>query len=385
MSNVTEPIELRCYSPATTGGEAATSIEADAIDLKNQYFLITRGAGPVEWHPPHWAEPMPRDCIYFGQAFLHMEKQSQVTGLRVYITYDWNNLPEYGESVVVLLLGEEIGRVPRYIRHVRAVFKTMRMRPYLGIRKWKLDALRFGMLMKAIRDWPHYWKSIYAAEHTPRDWPHRVREERTCLDVPLGYLNFESLPQKPMQDRAFHCFFAGQRVAPKKTGWMGLLPLPKNESRAGMFAALRKLQQSKIGFRFDGASNDSDADNAETGLARNGWRSYSQRMMDTKFCLAPRGNVVDTFRFFEGMRSGCVVVCEPLPPERFYAGAPVIQIDDWSELAGKLAPFLGGDQESYEALDGMRRKTLDWWEQQCSESAIGREMAQFVDTYRKAE
>jgi hypothetical protein len=351
--------------------EVATRTDAGSSGLKNRYFLITRGADAIEWFPPHYAESMPRDCIYFGRAFAEMEKLCRLQGLRVYVTYDWNSLPEYGEQVVVLLLGEEIGRVPRYIRHVGAVFKTMRMRPYLGIRNWKLDALRFGLLVKAVRDWAGHWISTYAAAHPPRAWPRRVHKDATCLDVPLGYLNLEELPQKTMRERPFHGFFAGQVVAPKKAGVLGLVPLPKNESRKSMLASVEKLMRRHSGFRFDGPGVDDFA----TGQQISDRRSYSQRMMDAKLCLAPRGNVVDTFRFFEGMRSGCVVVCEPLPPERFYAGAPVIEISDWNELADKIVPLFEDD----EALEILRQRTLDWWEKKSSEAATGREMARFIE------
>jgi hypothetical protein len=41
---------------------------------------------------------------------------------------------------------------------------------------------------------------------------------------------------------------------------------------------------------------------------------YSEIMADTKICLAPRGSSVESCRFFEGMRQGCVVICNRLPP-----------------------------------------------------------------------
>jgi hypothetical protein len=135
-----------------------------------------------------------------------------------------------------------------------------------------------------------------------------------------------------------------------------------------MLAAAGEFERRHPDFNFDGPT-------AVGTASLDAERSYSQRMMDAKFCLAPRGNVVDTFRFFEGMRSGCIVVCEPLPRERYYSGSPVIEIDDWSELEERIAPIFHNN----ELLESMRRRSLQWWDEQCSEIVTGREMARFVD------
>jgi hypothetical protein len=91
----------------------------------------------------------------------------------------------------------------------------------------------------------------------------------------------------------------------------------------------------------------------------------------------------DTFRFFEGLRAGCLVVCETLTSEWFYKGAPVIQIDDWSSFAEAIRPYLSDAA----ALEQARLRSLDWWERKCSENAVGGAMADylvnvFLDTTR---
>ncbi len=59
---------------------------------------------------------------------------------------------------------------------------------------------------------------------------------------------------------------------------------------------------------------------------------YTEIMADTKIALAPRGSSVETYRFFEAMRQGCVVICDRLPPHWFYVGCPAIQIEDSGDL-----------------------------------------------------
>lgn len=94
---------------------------------------------------------------------------------------------------------------------------------------------------------------------------------------------------------------------------------------------------------------------------------YAQRMMNSKVCLAPRGSVADTWRFFEGLKSGCAVITNPLPDEWYYRGAPVIQIDDWRELEGVIVPLLADESK----LEEIHLKSLKYWDEVCGEKAVG--------------
>jgi hypothetical protein len=107
-----------------------------------------------------------------------------------------------------------------------------------------------------------------------------------------------------------------------------------------------------------------------TGELKDG-RLYAQRMMDAKVCLAPRGTVADTWRYFEGLKSGCVVITNPLPDEWYYRGTPAIQIDHWSELEQVVIPLLA-DQAR---LEEIHLKTLRYWDDVCGEKAVGRFLA----------
>ena len=89
--------------------------------------------------------------------------------------------------------------------------------------------------------------------------------------------------------------------------------------------------------------------------------------METKICLVPRGTSFETFRFFEALRYGCVVVTEALPSRWFYKGAPVIQITDWSELEKILEKLLSDKQ----VLQEKHQESLNWWHKKCSEETVG--------------
>jgi hypothetical protein len=90
---------------------------------------------------------------------------------------------------------------------------------------------------------------------------------------------------------------------------------------------------------------------------------YTEIMADTRIALAPRGSSVETYRFFEAMRQGCVVICDRLPPHWFYAGCPAVQIDDWGNLEAEVKA-LSADPER---LKDLHRRSLAWWDEKLSE------------------
>ena len=230
------------------------------------------------------------------------------------------------------------------------------------------DQFHFVLWVKFIRNWMLYLRSLWDSTFVPREWPHRVNRTVRVLNVPIGYARQELLDQKAMQDRQFHCFFAGQ-VNLKLPLLRRLTPSPKVLARRKMLAVIGKMVKKDRRFRFDGGeamepriTSQVDSDN------------YSERMMNSKICVAPRGTAVDTFRFFEGLRAGCLVVCEHLTDEWYYAGAPVLRVKDWADLPEAIAPYLYDD----EALERARIQSLTWWTEVCGEKAVGRAMAEYL-------
>jgi len=103
---------------------------------------------------------------------------------------------------------------------------------------------------------------------------------------------------------------------------------------------------------------------------------YSQRLMDSKICLAPRGTSLETFRYYEGLRYGCVVLTEEQPPHWFYSDAPAIVVDHWDELPS-LIPYLLAHPN---VLQQKHREALDWWEHVASEEACTDYMVDCIET-----
>ena len=94
------------------------------LDRKNKYIVVHS-----DQHPPEKLDIAAiergelEEYIYFGKALYHMEQRLRQSGLTIFITLNnFRELPEYGDHVVVLLIGEERFHVPKYVTKVRAIF-----------------------------------------------------------------------------------------------------------------------------------------------------------------------------------------------------------------------------------------------------------------------
>jgi hypothetical protein len=95
--------------------------------------------------------------------------------------------------------------------------------------------------------------------------------------------------------------------------------------------------------------------------------SYGAKLCDSKIALCPGGwQSSETFRHYEAMRAGCIVISDRLPDTRLYRNSPIIQLADWTYLDRTIENLLG-DTARMVALQG---DTLNWWKTVCSESAV---------------
>lgn len=93
---------------------------------------------------------------------------------------------------------------------------------------------------------------------------------------------------------------------------------------------------------------------------------YGKILSESKIVLCPKGyKKTDCFRHFEAMRAGCIIVSEKLPTTEFYSKSPIIEIDNWNQGL-KVVENLLKDPERMKVL---QRKTMDWWNEKCSEKA----------------
>ncbi|RDJ27349.1 hypothetical protein DWF00_10315 [Bosea caraganae] len=335
------------------------------MESRFDYFLCRHGHKPVEINIFQYTDPFDDVCLtYWVRVLRELEPLLNAKDLVFYIVWDSETvreLPSYGKNVVVLLLMEEFCDIPPYFDKVLYVFKTYGFYPYVNASQRKLSV---ALMVKAIRDAGRWVcrSGLQAVLHGSA-----IAREEGGMVVPLGYARQTDLPGKPFAERRYTISFIGsvKQRAYHPVSLRALLGTPKDIARSRMLDELRQLavgMPDEVFWADTGSYMD--------GILSDGVR-YSELMADSKICLAPRGSSTETFRMFEGMRQGCVVICDRVPRHWFFEDCPFIQLDDWAELG----PCVNALLSDPERLVELHRSTLDWWERRCSAPALAGVMA----------
>ncbi len=162
--------------------------------------------------------------------------------------------------------------------------------------------------------------------HGLKYFQHSSNKISHIYDIPLGYARQLDLPIKDIEKREYDVSFAGSIQHGNYSRWSlkYWFDNPKSLSRKIMISKIKILKVKYPELKIELALTSSFG-SSKDALDKN---SYSENMMNTKICLVPRGTSFETFRFFEAMRYGCIVVVEALPLRWFYEGSPAIQIND---------------------------------------------------------
>jgi hypothetical protein len=333
------------------------------IDAKNAYVVIPPWNDEAcRWNPFDPDDlPMP-DCAYIGAVMRAMERDAGVAGFTFYITTNLQRLPSYGDRVVVVLIADEWCRIPLYAFKVRSVFKTYGTQLQVhGIGPRSLSAYDIAAFVQDARTSLIRLPSRVATAAAIA--LERLRGRKSAwriFDIPLGYYRQIALPFVPIGERRFDVYFAGSVANRGTSANLRQQLTPKFLSRARMLHYLRALAARRPDLAVETALTVAFAN--EDAAVR-----YSQTMMQTKICVVPRGTSLETYRYFEGLRVGCIVITEGVPRRWFYDGAPVLAVRDWSEL-DTFIPELLRDPSRLETIS---QASLAWWSTRCSEDVVG--------------
>ncbi|UKP00569.1 glycosyltransferase family 1 protein [Nostoc sp. UHCC 0870] len=337
--------------------------------VANKYYIYTKPQEKlISWDI---YEVNPQNCgfvAYFGKVFQVIEKNLQKTGLTFYVTMsEINELPSYGDNVVVFILGDELCRIPKYTHKVGAVFKCYGTNQILGCNPFLNPSyLNLVTTIKFLKNWAiRLPEMVNYKFHKFKNSRLGKRKITPIFDIPLGYFNSEDLPIKNMQERLYDVFFAGSVVHTHYPIWslQFWLRTPKTIARENMLSALNNFKKKHPELKVEISLTQSFGTASASAEAI----SYNQKMMNSKICLAPRGTSFETYRFFEAIKYGCIAITEALPQRWFYKNSPAIQMKDWQHLEAVLENLL--QNQAY--MERMHQKSLHWWKTKCSETVVG--------------
>ena len=97
--------------------------------------------------------------------------------------------------------------------------------------------------------------------------------------------------------------------------------------------------------------------------------SYSDVINNTRIVPVPIGSgSYESFRFFEAMMCGCVVLNTELPTTDFYNNAPHVRLKSWDQLV-RAVDILMADPDRMQVLSDRARQ---WYKDFCSPEAISK-------------
>lgn len=178
---------------------------------------------------------------------------------------------------------------------------------------------------------------------------------------PLGYANGVQQTIIPINNRNINVFFIGQlgRSRIKLYKYFA----NKNYIPDDLLLLFKKYIKKDFNNYFD-KSFIKFTTNFGEGL---NLEQYNYMLNNSKIVICPYGAVTEeTFRHYEAMRAGCVVVTLKMPDVFPYKDSPLVQINSWYDLNSTINKLL----KNPTLIDEIHNKTLNWWNQKCSEESV---------------
>lgn len=187
----------------------------------------------------------------------------------------------------------------------------------------------------------------FMTDNVPQEWKENAttfkayllpeQENGSVHSFPLGYnKKHKKLPNKPIKSRPIDVFFSGHMASTNRRHYM--MPV------VNFFTELK--ERPKLDFNITRGFN--------MGLSS---EEYSQKLHDSKIVICPAGNCsMETFRHYEAMRSGAVVVSPKLPETKIYKGAAICQVDNWEENVGQAIMDLLSDLDMLQLCQDRQQK-----------------------------
>lgn len=103
--------------------------------------------------------------------------------------------------------------------------------------------------------------------------------------------------------------------------------------------------------------------------------TYADILHRSCFAPVPPGISPITFRLFEALRAGCLVVTGPLPPYAYLKDLPALKVSaDWKELS----PFLQGAFKNPRGMQELQQESLAYYQRVCSPEGVAHQIASAI-------
>jgi Glycosyl transferases group 1 len=346
-----------------------------AASQQNRYFMVDLNPSEeIDIFLAHRCEWEGGRSFYLDVC-RSIETVSDISDLTFYISARTPaKLPRYGSDVVLLLLADELYAHRAYHHRLLAIFRCLPARPiYLdGIPN---SAKHFSYLAHYSYKYFQYAKGLVSIIRN-REWPHIHEAATRTMMVPLGcFAHFEP-DVIPMCDRDFDFAFLGSVTynANEKKWFHSYMESPKEFARRVMCESTREIS---LGGRWRGFIHATGDMKESISNALN----YADILARSKISLVPRGTCYDTYRFFESLKAGCVVICEPLPKLWFYEGHPGITISDWRHLPQLLDRLLSDP----ELLERKSQEGIKFYNDHCAQNVVADRMVKFLSVRLAAD
>ena len=211
-----------------------------------RYFLdLTEEGSARRWDPRAGPDPASGDTRYFGGVFREMEPLLDGTEFDFFLTKNWERLPAYGDSVVAVVLSDEVGHIPRYVGRVGLCSSAMALGRLWAPARFEIPSLTgLGNLAQAGVRWLRWLPEGVAHARLLAGRRLRGRPAPPAVaTIPLGTYNQLELPVVPIEERRTDIFFAGS--VEHGGSLRHRLGSPKTRARREMLAVVRRMARRR--------------------------------------------------------------------------------------------------------------------------------------------
>lgn len=280
-------------------------------------------------------------------------------GLHFIVTWNISRLPFTGTHVVVMLIGDERSQIPAYATKVLATFRN-------GTQtlQWPHRPSQIGYLLWLLK-FVRVLRDIAIRIRRSLKFRCPLRPPNNVFTIPLGAMTPCGVEPEPLTARKVDISLFASVGQFWSVGPLRIPYRPKTLLRNAAFEALHQTNQKNPQLNIETGCQDNPCWGPPLPL-----KDYPQMLRDTKICPCPSGNFTETFRHYEAVQAGCIVISEPPPNEWYFNNHPFITIERWEHLPMTIASLLSDPHAMQRHSDA----SLRWWNEQVCPEAVAKTM-----------